>query len=201
MDLSIIHLLLLLSASLDGESNETQIYLKIKNSDQQAFRKFFDAHHAELFRYLSSKGVAKEAAEDLIQKAFVYIWENRTSIEEHKSLRAYLFRIAYTRMLNLFRDNEKFDQNNEIQDLNLSDSGSRPDQDIQQEELNRTIEKAISAMPEKRQNVFRLCFLQEFTYKEAAEFMEVSVKTIENHMGLALKDLRSSLSEAAKNYL
>ncbi|MEQ8526038.1 RNA polymerase sigma-70 factor [Gracilimonas sp.] len=201
MDLSIIHLLLLLGTSLDGESNETQIYLKIKNGDQKAFKKFFDAHHSELFRYLSARGVAKEAAEDLIQKAFVYIWENRSSIEEHKSLRAYLFRIAYTRMLNLFRDNEKFDQNKEVQDLDYSDSGNRPDQNIHQEELNRTIEQAISAMPEKRQHVFRLCFLQEFTYKEAAEFLDVSVKTIENHMGLALKDLRSSLSEAAKDYL
>lgn len=201
MDLSIIHLLLLLGASLDGESNETQIYLKIKNGDQKAFKKFFDAHHGELFRYLSARGVAKQAAEDLIQKAFVYIWENRSSIEEHKSLRAYLFRIAYTRMLNLFRDNEKFDQNKEIHDLDFSDSGNRPDQNIHQEELNRTIEQAISAMPEKRQNVFRLCFLQEFTYKEAAEFLDVSVKTIENHMGLALKDLRSSLSEAAKDFL
>ena len=56
-------------------------------------------------------------------------------------------------------------------------------------------------MPEKRQQVFRLCFIQEFTYKEAAEFMEVSAKTIENHMSLALKDLRKSLSEAAEEYL
>jgi RNA polymerase sigma-70 factor (ECF subfamily) len=48
------------------------------------------------------RGVAKEAAEDLIQKAFIYIWENRTSIDEDKSLRAYLFKIAYSRMLNLF---------------------------------------------------------------------------------------------------
>ena len=50
-------------------------------------------------------------------------------------------------------------------------------------------------MPEKRQAVFRLCFIQEFTYKEAAEFLQVSVKTIENHMGLALKDLRKKLEK------
>lgn len=201
MELSVIHLLLVLSASIDGESNESRIYLKIKNGDQQAFRKFFDAHHDELYRYLSSKGVGKEAAEDLIQKAFVYIWENRTSIEEHKSLRAYLFRIAYTRMLNLFRDTEKFDRNKETRELDYADTDAQPDQDIYQKELNSIIDEAIRAMPEKRQNVFRLCFLQEFTYKEAAEFLEVSVKTVENHMALALKDLRSSLSEAAQDYL
>jgi RNA polymerase sigma-70 factor (ECF subfamily) len=48
-------------------------------------------------------------------------------------------------------------------------------------------------MPEKRQTVFRLCFIQEFTYKDAAEVLNVTVKTVENHMGLALKELRGKL--------
>jgi RNA polymerase sigma-70 factor (ECF subfamily) len=199
MDLTLIHLLLILGASLDSESNETEIYLKIKNGNEKAFKKFFDTHHAELFRYLRQKGVAKEAAEDLIQKAFIYIWENRAKINEHKSLRAYLFRIAYTRMLNLFRDHEKYDRNEEVPDL--SSSEFETDSTLHQKELNHIIENAINAMPEKRQEVFRLCFLQEFTYKAAAEFLEVSVKTVENHMGLALKDLRSSLSKTAKDFL
>jgi len=48
-------------------------------------------------------------------------------------------------------------------------------------------------MPEKRRNVFELCYMQEFTYKEAAEALGVSRKTVENHMGMALKDLRLAL--------
>jgi len=199
MDLALIHLLLILGTSLNSESNKTEIYIKIKNGDQKAFKKFFDSHHAELFRYLRQRGVAKEAAEDLIQKAFIYIWENRDKINEYKSLRAYLFQIAYTRMLNLFRDNEKYDRDQELPDL--SSSEFKTDQNLRQQELSYAIESAISAMPEKRQQVFRLCFLQEFTYKDAAQTLEVSVKTVENHMGLALKDLRKSLSETAKDFL
>lgn len=199
MDINLISLLLILGASIEGQPDEKEIYLKIKNGDQKAFKKFFDAHHGELFRYLRQRGVAKEAAEDLIQKAFIYIWENRAKIEEHKSLRAYLFRIAYTRMLNMFRDNEKYDRDQELPDL--PSSSFNTDRDLHRQELHKSIEKAISSMPEKRQHVFRLCFLEEFTYKDAAETLEVSVKTIENHMGLALKDLRESLSKTAKDYL
>lgn len=199
MELTVIQILLLLGAAVDQDSDDAEIYLRIKNGDQKAFKTFFDNHHDELYRYLKQKGLAKEAAEDLIQKAFVYIWENRDGIDETKSLRAYLFRIAYTRMLNLFRDHSKFDKNQEVPDL--AHTGNSADEPIHRKELNRTIENAISSMPDKRQEVFRLCFLQEFTYKEAAETLEVSVKTIENHMGLALKDLRSSLSQAAKDYL
>lgn len=199
MDLPIIHLLLLLGAALDQESNETALYLKIKKGDRKAFKIFFDKHHEELFRFLRGKGVSKQDAEDLIQKAFIYIWENRAKIEEHKSLRAYIFRIAYTRMLNLIRDAKRFDKNKEVPEVAVSPD--EWDNDDRKEELNQAIEVAISNMPEKRQNVFRLCFLQEFTYKEAAEFLKVSVKTVENHMGLALKDLRSELTEIAKDFL
>lgn len=199
MELTLIQILLLLGAAIDQDTDDSEIYLRIKNGDQKAFKTFFENHHDELFRYLKQKGVAKEAAEDLIQKAFIYIWENRAGIDETKSLRAYLFRIAYTRMLNLFRDHSKFDKNQEVPDV--AEANSAADEDINRKELNQTIENAISAMPDKRQEVFRLCFLQEFTYKEAAETLQVSVKTIENHMGLALKDLRSSLSQVAKDYL
>lgn len=199
MELTLVQLLLLLGAALDSETDDHAIYLRIRNGDQKAFKMFFEKHHDELFRYLKQKGLAKEAAEDLIQKAFVYIWENRDGIDETKSLRAYLFRIAYTRMLNLFRDHSKFDKNQEVPDV--AESQNSADEALNRRELNNAIEKAISAMPDKRQEVFRLCFLQEFTYKEAAETLEVSVKTIENHMGLALKDLRTSLSQVAKDYL
>jgi RNA polymerase sigma-70 factor (ECF subfamily) len=199
MELTLIQIFLLLGAAIDQNSDDSEIYLRIKNGDQKAFKTFFDKHQDELFRYLKQKGVAKEAAEDLIQKAFVYIWENRDGIDETKSLRAYLFRIAYTRMLNLFRDHSKFDKNQEVPDV--AEAQNSADDDLNRKELNQTIEKAISSMPNKRQEVFRLCFIQEFTYKEAAETLEVSVKTIENHMGLALKDLRASLSQVAKDYL
>ena len=48
-------------------------------------------------------------------------------------------------------------------------------------------------MPNKRQTVFRLCFIQEFTYRDAADILNISHKTVENHMGLALKELRNKL--------
>jgi RNA polymerase sigma-70 factor (ECF subfamily) len=199
MNLTMAYLLFILAAAFDRQSNPHEIYAKIKNGDQQAFKSFFDSHHKKLFYFLTGKGISPQEAEDLIQQAFVYIWENRHTINEYKSLKAYLFQIAYSRMLNLIRDNKKFDDNEEISEL--EQNSENPASDIENEELKTIMEQAISAMPEKRQHVFRLCFLQEFTYKEAAEFLEVSVKTVENHMGMALKDLRSALSEIAEDYL
>lgn len=191
---SLLLQLILLLASVDSdELTDPELAIKIKNGNHEAFKKFFDRYNAFLLNYLMKRGTAKEAAKDLVQQAFVMIWEKRDEIDETKSLRAFLFRIGYTRMLNLFRDHSKFD---EEADPEENTSHEEPeDEDSKRSELNSAIEQAISAMPEKRQEVFRLCFIQEFTYKEAAQVLDVSVKTVENHMGLALKDMRESLKQ------
>lgn len=192
MQLPILQLILLLAASGSSDFNDPELVRKIKDGDKRAFKTFFDAHHNPLYYFLLKKGVSEQVAEDLIQQAFLYIWEHREQIDVDKSLRSYLFRIAYTRMLNVFRDYKKFDSNAEVSNLEASDDA---DDRLNREELNTAIEEAISSMPEKRKHVFKLCFIQKFTYKEAAEILDVSIKTIENHMGLALKDLRRDLKK------
>jgi len=192
MEFPILQLIFLLAVSESSDLNDPELFRKIKEGNHKAFKTFFDEHQNHLYYFLLKKGVSEQVAEDLIQQAFVYIWEHRDQIDTDKSLRAYLFRIAYTRMLNVFRDHSKFDDNAEILNVQSSDE---VDDSINREELQTAIESAISSMPEKRRNVFQLCFIQKFTYKEAAEFLDISVKTVENHMGLALKDLRKNLKQ------
>lgn len=188
-----IHLLLLAFAlSRSSELDRSELALAIKNGDHKAFKTFFDTHQRALFRYLMSKGMAKEIAEDLIQKAFIYIWEHRGQIDPSKSLRAYLFKIGYTRMLNHIRDHAKFDDSDELPTV---ESTMNPAEDVLAKELKTAIDKAISSMPEKRGLVFEMCFIQEFTYRETAEALDISIKTVENHMGLAFKDIRAALQE------
>ncbi|MBO6524644.1 MAG: RNA polymerase sigma-70 factor [Balneolaceae bacterium] len=190
MNMYVLYLLFLLAVRGTSEQDDPELLIAIKNGDHSAFKTFFEKHHSFLYHFLLKKGVSEQQAEDLVQQAFVMIWDKRDTIDETKSLRSYLFRIAYTRMLNVFRDTKKFDEN---ADFTTEESGHETDQQVETQELGEAIEASISSMPEKRQAVFRLCFIQEFTYKEAAETLDVSVKTIENHMGLALKELRGKL--------
>lgn len=192
MNAMLLQLIFLLASVESNELNDPELALKIKRGDHTAFKEFFDRYNAFLLNYLMKRGTAKEAAKDLVQQAFVMIWEKRDEIDETKSLRAYLFRIAYTRMLNLFRDHSKFD---EEADPERTSSTNEEAEGHEKKDLRKVIEQAISSMPEKRQEVFRMCFIQEFTYKETAQVLDVSVKTIENHMGLALKDMRELLKD------
>ncbi|MCG2589727.1 RNA polymerase sigma factor [Rhodohalobacter sulfatireducens] len=185
-----IHLLLIqLALHSSDDLDSTELLRSIKNGDHDAFRKFFDRHHKHLYYFLLKKGMSEQVAEDLIQQAFLMIWERRKQIDETKSLRAYLFRIAYTRMLNHIRDHKKFSDSAEADSVVTL----TPDSTLINEELKEQIDRAIESMPDKRQTVFRLCFLQGFSYKETASTLDISPKTVENHMGLALKDLREAL--------
>lgn len=190
MNFTVLYLLFLLAVRGSKDQDDSSLSIAIKNGNHAAFKIFFEKYHSYLYHFLLKKGVSEQQAQDLVQQAFVMIWEKRTQIEETKSLKAFLFRIAYTRMLNVFRDTAKFDENI---DFDQEEAEHNSEEKTENEQLKKAIESSISSMPEKRQAVFRLCFIQEFTYKEAAEFLEVSVKTIENHMGLALKDLRGKL--------
>ncbi len=179
-----------LATSKDKDVDTAELAKKIKAGDHQAFQAFYNAHFDGLLYFLLSKNTRRAAAKDIIQKAFIYIWEKRGDIDPDKSLKAYIFRIAYTRMLNYHRDNKKFDS---VEAAPEQNTGYTPEDEARKSQLEEAIDWAISEMPEKRGEVFKLCFLEELTYREAADALDVSRKTIENHMGLALKDIRAAL--------
>lgn len=183
-------LLLLLAFSKSDNFETDELCLKIKNGDRDAFRFFFEKQNQPLYRFLVSRGVDGSVAEDLVQKAFLIIWEKRNGIDPGKSLKAYLFQIAYSRMLNHIRDHKKFYTGDDIPEKGTTKT---PVDELENHQLKVAIDKAVAAMPDKRRMVFEFCFLKDFTYRETAKEMDVSVKTVENHMALALKDMRRSL--------
>tara|TARA_R100001143_G_C3360727_1_gene135359 strand:- start:2794 stop:3384 length:591 start_codon:yes stop_codon:yes gene_type:complete len=180
--------------SVMDKNQQQELYRAIKNGDQEAFKKFYDESFEKVYIYLSSRGIRSDVAEDLIQKAFIYIWENRQKINPDLSLHAYLFRIAYSRMINHLNRSKPADYD----ELKTEPNVETPLDKLQLSDLQESIETAIKKMPERRRSVFEHCFINEFTYKETAEILKISPKTVENHMALALRDLRASLKNFIK---
>lgn len=189
----IIGILFFLALSLQKSGSDDELVeltRKIRAGDKAAFEAFYRKHSAPLLSFLRSKGLTKQESEDLLQQAFLIIWEKRSQIDPSRSLRSFLFTTAYRRMLNLFRDRK-----DTVSDYAfvLQSDGQNPVESTQTREAMHHLHEALKEMPEKRRSVFELCYMQEFTYKEAAESLGVSRKTVENHMGMALKDLRLAL--------
>jgi RNA polymerase sigma-70 factor (ECF subfamily) len=188
-------LLCMWALALSDDASARELAARIRDGDREAFRAFFDAHHGRLLGYLQSRGVPVGAAEDIVQNAFVYLWTHRDRIDPDRSLRAYLFRIGTTRALNHVRDASKHAPDAAPEDARPSDAPS-PEADALTAELRAQLDAAIADLPERRRMVFELCVLQDCTYREAADALSITRKTVENHMRLALRDLREALASA-----
>jgi RNA polymerase sigma-70 factor (ECF subfamily) len=164
---------------------------RIKSGNHDAFKELYDALSPQLLSYLKRMGGESADSADVIQQAFIILWEKRSEIDEHRSIRAFLFKIASNRMLNVFRDRKKFIDT----EFEPESTGSNPELIAAGELTLSHFNKAIAALPEKRRQVFELCFIQQFTYKEAAEVLGVTHKTIENHMLTALKNIREAMKK------
>ena len=182
-------LLFLILFTLASASDTADLYKAIQNGDQDAFKEFFNNHYDYILLYLINRGMNQQEAEDLAQKAFIYIWENKKNINPGLSLKSYLYRIAYTRMLNHFEQKKDTDELPEQLPLDHTN----PEENAEYEELQSALKKAIKKMPERRRAVFEHCFIQELSYRETAEVLSISKKSVENHMVLAFRDIRKSL--------
>lgn len=185
-----ISLLIYLAVHVSQNVEDIELARRIRQGDHAAFKHFFDRYHGLLFGYLRRRGIDEDTAEDIVQNAFVMIWEKREQLDPARSIRAFLFRIAYTRALNHFRDTAKFDRQAELDRPLIAPEGSEIDYGA----MHQALHAAVAALPERRRAVFELCFLEELTYREAAETLSISIKTVENQMAFALKSIRAALA-------
>ncbi len=188
----LVALLLLAQQGPGEELDDPELARRIRHGDQQAFRLFFERYHAFLLRYLERMGLPVEVAEDVVQQAFLMIWERRAQIDPTRSLRAFLFRIGHNRALNYFRDTRRLISVTTVPEM--ADPGCSAEQQADAFWLEQRLQAAIARLPARQRAVFELCFLQDLTYREAAEVLGIRPKTVENHMAQALRQLREALA-------
>lgn len=211
MLLPFIPLLIQLAHSPTEDSR--QLYEAIQQGDEYAFSLFFNEHYFSVYRYVIKYGIRHEVAQDIVQQSFIYLWDHRSHINPDKSLKAYLYAAAQSRVLNSIRNNKELpssDKDYLFEHPNLgAENNFSNEQDAesslftstvdQEEEIKKEnekkllIEEAIRSLAPKRQQAFRLCYLEQFTHEETAQIMNITKKTVEHHMGLALAELREKL--------
>lgn len=187
-----VTLLFLLALQPDRDLDDEALARRIREGDEAAFRMFFERYHERLHGYLRRRGIAQAMADDLVQQAYVLLWEKRQSLEPGRSIRSLLFTIAHNRALNHFRDTRRFDDSAEPTDRAIR--APSPEESTSFSLLRQHLDDAIERLPERRRAVFELCFMQQLTYRETAEVLGISVKTVEHQMGHAYKALRKALA-------
>lgn len=157
------------------------------------FRELFNQHYVPLCAYAFSKVRNQEAAREIVQDLFVHLWEKRMEITIHTSLSAYLYRAVLHASLNYLKHNRIVDRTH----LKILESGTelpvQPDALAEEEELYETLVSALEKFPERTRMIFKKIRFEGKKYREVADEMKISVKTVEAHMSEALRILRIAL--------
>ena len=136
-----------------------------------------------------------EAAREVVQEAFLTLWEKREEIDMEKSVKTYLSTSVRNRSLNHLRDNKKFDSGLLGVEGIYPERADAPVDKLEELELKEKIDTAIKELPEKCREVFILNRHEHLKYQEIADRLEISVKTVETQMSKALKHLREHLKD------
>lgn len=161
--------------------------------DEQSFRYYYDLYFNDLCKSLNYYTRNLEVIEDTVQDVFVSLWENRTNVDI-SYIQTYLFTSVRNRMFNVIRDNR-----NRIMPLEPyhAEAITIDTNESFDEELFQTTEEAINSLPGKCKEIFLLNKQSNLTYKQIAEAKHISVKTVENQIGIALKKIRSYVRQKA----
>ena len=165
----------------------------ITEINKQVVETLFKSHYKGLCRYAFSILKDQEEAEEVVQKLFIKMWEKRQDIEILKDVRAYLYRSTYNQSLNELNRLKRNAMNVDITDGVMIKTNTEASDRVMSTELEEIIESAVCSLPDKCGEVFRLSRFSQLSYKEIALKLDISVKTVENHMGKALKLMRIEL--------
>jgi RNA polymerase sigma-70 factor, ECF subfamily len=175
--------------------SEQELFAALASGNITAFEMYFKSYYQPLCNYAFTFLRDKEEAEEIVQTAFVSVWEKRTSLNIHSSSKSYMYAMVRNACLNILK-HEKIKQKYAGEELALSKPGYEAVNDtIDSAELESRILLAIEKLPEQCRLVFKLSRFEELKYSEIAEQLHLSVKTVENHMGKALRIMREQLKD------
>lgn len=175
---------------MDNNYSDLYLFEKVKLGDQKSFDLLFHKYYNSLcnYAYLYLKEDAK--TQEIVADVYLKIWNNRNIIEIHSSLKSYLLRSTHNEVISYIRkarlNTVSLDQNSN----NVKALEETPETLLINEETYNMFGDMISKLPKQAGLVFRLHKVDGLTYKQIAEVLELSLKTVENHMGRALKMMR-----------
>ncbi len=168
---------------------------KLQKGNKTAFKQLFNKYHKSLFLFVNSMIKSSADAEEIIQDIFVKIWINRQRINPDLSIKAYLVKIARNEVYSYFRKKINEQKMKEYLSSNRDKIKNPTEEKLIYMNLETLLVKEIKRMPQKRQQIFKLSRMENLSHKEIAKKLNISTKTVENHISLALKHLKKSLSD------
>jgi RNA polymerase sigma-70 factor (ECF subfamily) len=161
--------------------------------DEIAFEQVFKTHFKRLHAYAFTILRDEVEAEEMVQQVFFKLWERNENLSLSGSVSSYLYRAVHNESLNYIK-HQKVRSNHQLHvAYSMKNEVEHPAKKVMAGELEKKIHTALNELPEQCRTIFQMSRFDELKYREIADKLGISVKTVENQMGKALKLLREKL--------
>lgn len=174
------------------DSHLASLMSAIRGGSQPALGRLIDHLWPELVRYAARQLGDLELARDIVQETFIQVWERRRAWTPRGSARAYLYRIARHLVIDERRRQGVRRRWLKRQGRQDSPRPATPAEELDGKLLAEALEAAVTALPDRRREVFELVVVRGLSYKEVASVMGISVQTVANQMSKALRTVRQA---------
>jgi len=175
------------------EFQDEQIALRLSKRDEAAFEQVFKTHYKNLHAYAFTILKDEDEAEEMVQQVFFKLWERSEHLSFSGPIAAYLYRAVHNESLNFIK-HQKVKAGHQLHvAYSMKNKTEQASPKMIRKELENKFREALNELPEQCRTVFQLSRFEDMKYKEIADKLDISVKTVENHMGKALKLLRTKL--------
>jgi len=175
--------------------------VRLKKGDVRAFEQVFNTHYASLCRYAQKFVIDLDNAREIVQDTFVKLWEIKHSLSHDTSVKSYLYKAVRNNCLDYLKHIRISNEYKEDLLRKIMDSGfksiSSPENCLDgliEKELENRINDAIASLPDKCREIFELSRLKGLKYREIAEKLNISIKTVETQMSRAIQALHEKLA-------
>ena len=168
---------------------------ELKTGDAKAYEALFRQLYEPLCRYAFSILQNYEETEDIVQDVFCKLWDQRDKMEIHTSIKSYMYRMVHNSCLNKVKKTQMQSEHHEQMAFGSVLSCNNVEYALSHKELSQQIDLAVAALPERCRQVFFLSRMQQLSYAEIAQELQISPNTVETQIVKALKTLRLKLKD------
>ena len=174
--------------------NEKRLLTELKNGSFQAFERLYNMYSGKLYNFIMRISSGNQyMAEEVVQSAFIRVWEVRERVEPESSFISFLCTIAKNLLTNMYqRQTVEYVYNEYLKNTGV-DRDSQTEESIDLRFLNEYIDSLAEELPAQRKKIFILSKRQNYTNKEIAEMMGISESTVATQLSLAVKFMREQL--------
>jgi len=174
--------------------SEDELFLLV--GSEAAFERFFKTYYQSVLQYAYVRLRDEKAAEDIVQQVFLNIWHKRAKLKIHTSLKAFLYKAVHNESLNYLKhERHKLAHGKYSLAAEGYDYRDKTSDPMALTELQYRIQKTMNELPEQCRHIFYMNRIEELKYREIADELGLSIKTVEAQISKALKILRKKLAD------